>query len=294
MHLSLSEILLWMSAFFLMFAIFVILYFGLFSRRFTGMLSSKENKLLNDYGEFISHFTFPLFSIGGALIIYSTIVEQNEKDNINQFEKIYFKMIDVCRENRSNILMRSDPFEGEEVKGVHVFTKLYDQVWVTAREIHKKYPQINDTILADLSFSCSYTGLSSETNRIRVNSLLKKYSSLINIDTIIEHLDRFGDSVRMKNKTDVSFFIGNKTRLSTYFNEIFMSINYVLNQDNISSIKKEFYINMLVGQIGFFEKIITNLYLNSSIATKTHKNMRQYMLLNEDENLSFRRMLFIE
>lgn len=242
-----------MSAFFLMFAIFVIIYYGLFSRRFNGMFGSKENKLLNDYGEFISHFTFPLFSIGGALIIYSTIVEENEKDNLNHFEKIYFKMIDVCRENRSNILMLSDPFEGEEVKGVHVFTSLYDQVWVTAREIHKKYPQINDSILTDLSFSCCYTGLSSETNRSRLNSLLKKYSSSINIDTLISILDHYGDSVRVKNKTGVSFFIGNKTRLSTYYNEIFMSINYVLNQDNIDSIKKDFYINMLVSQIGFFE-----------------------------------------
>jgi hypothetical protein len=293
MFITLSDILLVISVIFIISAIIVIVYFAFYSSRFQGLLHKKgDRNILNDYSSFVSNFAGPLFAIGGSLILYSTIIEQNRKDNINRFESVYFKLVDYHRENNLNIKTSSDPFKGRELEGKQLFTNMYNHLKATSKLIHGIYPNITDSNLANISYQVFYIGKSSEPQRKQLKQSLKKYHGQIQIDTLFAVMDRFSDSIKTVNETRYHFFDGNKTKLSHYFTQYFNVVSYIFQQDFLTSEEKQFYLIMLQSQNGFYENIIINIYLMSDSATNEHKAMSEFAKLNKEEGEYIQQMLF--
>lgn len=293
MYLTLSDMLLIISVIFIISAIIVIVYFAFYSSRFQGLLQRKgDRNILNDYSSFVANFAGPLFAIGGSLILYSTIIEQNRKDNINRFESVFFKLVDYHRENNLNIKTSSDPFKGRELEGKQMFTNMYNHMKATTKLVHSIYPNITDSSLANISYQIFYIGKSSEAQRVQLRKSLKKYENQIQIDSLYAKLDAFSDSIRTVNETRYHFFDGNKTKLSHYFTQYFKVISYVLQQEFLTADEKAFYVEMLQSQNGFYENIIINMYLMSDSADKNHKSLSKYAELNEEEKEYVNMMLF--
>jgi hypothetical protein len=288
-----SDLLLIISVVFILSALFVIIYFAFYSSRFQGLLLKKSDRnILNDYSSFVSNFAGPLFALGGSLILYSTIMDQNKKDNLNRFESVYFKLVDYHRENNLNIKTSSDPFKGRELVGKQLFTNMYNQVKATTKLLHSNYPNVKDSNLANIAYQIFYIGKSSEAARMQLKKTLKKYKDEIVVDTLFNILDTYSDSVKSVNETKYPFFDGNKTKLSHYFLQYFNVISYVLQQEFLTSEEKEFYLTLLQSQNGFYENIIINLYLMSDSAHKEHKSMSKYVKLNQEENEYVNLLLF--
>jgi hypothetical protein len=240
----------------------------------------------------VSNFAGPLFALGGSLILYSTIIEQNRKDNINRFESVYFKLVDYHRENNLTIKTSSDPFKGRELEGKQLFTNMYNHLKATSKLIHGIYPDITDSSLANISYQLFYIGKSSESQRKQLKRSLQKYKGQIQIDTLFTILDRFSDSIKAVNETKYPFFDGNKTKLSHYFIQYFNVVYYVMQQEFLTPDEKQLYLKMLQSQNGFYENIIINLYLMSDSATSEHKTMKEFAKLSKEEAEYIQLMLF--
>ena len=292
MYLTLSDILLIISVIFIFSAIIVIVYFAFYSSRFNGLLKKGDRNILNDYSSFVSNFAGPLFALGGSLILYSTIIEQNRKDNLNRFEAVFFKLVDYHRENNLNIKTSSDPFKGREMVGKQLFTNMYNHMKATTKLVHSIYPDMKDSSLANISDQIVYIGKSSEAQRIQLSKSLKKYEGEIQIDSLYAKLDTFSDSIRTVNETRYHFFDGNKTKLSHYFNQYFKVISYVMQQEFLIPEEKVFYLDMLQSQNGFYENIMINLYLMSDSADTLHKSMSKYAQMKDEEQEYINLMLF--
>lgn len=274
MGIILADILLWGSGLFILGAVFIITYFSFISKRFKGMYRHNDRSILTEYSSFISSLTGPLFAIGGSLIIYSTIINQNQKENISHFETVFFKLLDYHRDNNNEIFTAHDPFRGNELKGKRVFTNFYNQLYVTTSLLKAKHNYLSQSELLNISFVVFYTGIASKSDSNDVVALLSRtYRNRNDIDLsgIISDLDEYSDSIRKKNKTKRHFYDGNKTRLSHYFKQFFDVLSYIHNQEHLSKEEKLYYSTILSNQNGLYEKIIFNSYINSSISPEDHK-----------------------
>lgn len=296
MTIDVSNILLYASVFFIVSAVLVIVYFGFISKRFKDMFNGSDSKTLNEFSQFVSSISGPLFAIGGSLIIYSTIIEQNQsndmqdyRDEINHFETIYFKNIEYHRDN-NKIMKVISPYSKNALEGRTAFININQILRDVVKVIKKRPNTLKDEDIANIAFQFFFIGIDDPTEREILDPMFKKYSRRINIDTLLKDCDT------ITHHDSVSHFLsGNKSRFTSYFDQFTNTLKLLdrfatkvdMNQED-----REFYANLLLQHNGHYEKSVMYFYLFSDSADDTVKKLaKKYIKPTKNDLIELSSML---
>jgi hypothetical protein len=265
-----------LSYYLLLFSLFLVIagsasyiYFGLFSKLFFKKNIKTTPETASSFGEFINGLTGPIFALAGFLIIYATIIDQNDINNLQQFESRFFKNLDFNRSNTLEISIVS-PKSCEKIVGNAVWVSCYQQIKTAYKLIEKdsllnKLPQ-NKKL--DIAFATFYFGYSN-VDTVRLSSHLKKLN--ISSDLQMKFINQLKELEHCE--ASKSYFLGISNKLGSFFNQYFSFINYVDRQKILSEDQKKEYIDMLNLQNDNFCQMAIYYYLNSSNCKKTDLNL---------------------
>ena len=266
--MNLSNSLLYLSAICFIVAILSSIYFGFFSKLFKNSLSNIKSTL--DFSQFIQNLLFPLFSIGGALIIYSTIIEQNVKANRNHFETVYFKNIEYHRDNNKEMSVRS-PYNAKIREGRAAFINFNAQIRSIVKLLKENYTKLNDDDASNLAFQMFYIGINGNTSEVLLDQTLNRYKNKISDslkDSTIKHF--ISNMITMsdaKKHDSINHFInGYKSKFSSYYNQYFSTIELLhkyAEDEGLSEYDVSYYANLLQQHDGHYEKSLLYMYLKS-------------------------------
>lgn len=281
--MKLSEILLNFSIVIIVVGFLIYVYFLFISQFFFSKKEKPSPERAATFGDFITGLTAPIFTLSGFLIIYATITDQKENNQIQQFESVFFKFLEYHRDNNEKIEI-IDPKTCSDIKG--------RQTWVTFREIVKKADEVleTDSTFAkltpdqkiDICYEVLYYGLGT-SDTTRLYSQLDNYQ--INHDTKISFFTKLR-AVEHCEKVNI-YFYGFSNVLGNYFQEYFTYINYVDKSVMIPEQEKYNYINMLISQNDYFCTAVQYFYIHSELAKKNHIDLaNKYKILdNVDKRL---------
>lgn len=280
--MKISEILLNFSVIIIVIGFLIYVYFLFISQLFFPRKEKTSPERASTFGDFITGLTGPLFTLSGFFVIYATIVDQKENNQIQQFESVFFKFLDYHRDNNEKIEIIG-PKSCNAIEG--------RQVWVTFRGIVKKayevldtdsvFTKLNEDQKIDICYEVLYYGLgTSDTTRLYAQ--LGVYQ--------IDHATRASFFAKLRTvehceKVSV-YFPGFSNILGNYFQEYFTYINYVDKSIMINEKEKSNYINMLISQNDYFCTAVQYFYIHSNLAKKEHVYLaNKYKIL---ENLDKR------
>lgn len=264
--MKLSEILLNSSVVIIIIGTLIYGYFIFISKIFFSKKEKTSPEKASRFGDFITGLTGPLFTLSGFFIIYATITDQKENNQIQQFESVFFKFLDYHRDNNEKIQIVA-PKSCTDIKG--------RQTWVTFRGIVKKAYEVLDTDSAftkldedqktDICYEVLYYGLgTSDTTRLyeQLNKYQLNYDNKISLFTKLR-------SVEHCEKVSI-YFYGFSNVLGNYFQEYFTYLSYIDKSDMITQEEKQKYANMLISQNDYFCTAVQYFYVNSSLAKEDH------------------------
>lgn len=264
--MKLSEILLNFSVVIIVIGFLIYVYYLFISQLFFTKKEKTSPERASTFGDFITGLTGPLFTLSGFFVIYATISDQKENNQIQQFESVFFKFLDYHRDNNEKIQIIG-PRTCNDIKG--------RQTWVTFRGIVRKayevldtdsvFTKLNEDQKIDICYEVLYYGLGS-ADTTRLYSQLDKY--LINHDTKLSFFSKLR-SVEHCEKVNI-YFYGFSNALGNYFQEYFTYISYVDKSTMISEKEKYNYVNMLISQNDYYCTAIQYFYIHSSLAKKEH------------------------
>jgi hypothetical protein len=289
MFSSLSEFLLISSVFFISSAILFIVHFVIFNKKFKSVYRSKDNKSLIDFSSFLNNIVGPLFAIGGALIIYSTIVEQNEKDNRHHFETVYFKNIEYHRDNNKGMSVVS-PYNGKIREGRSAFINFNALIRDIVTNIKKESQnKLDDEDISNLAFQMFYVGINDTTELVMLKNTFSRYKHKIDVKRLLERMNKISDSLK---DTSVRHLInGNKAKLSSYYSQYFSTIELLHNyaeEASLTDYQIEYYSNLLLQHDGHYEKSLLFMYLMSDSFKDENKSfLRKYIRFNKSDTIEF-------
>jgi len=257
------------------------LYFSFVSKLFFRKKERTTPEIASTFGEFINGLTGPIFALGGFLIIYATIMDQNDINNIQHFESLFYKQMDYHRDNNINISIKS-PKTCEEIKGGAVWVSFYSQI--------KKAYQIieNDSLLKkqpnnkkiDLAFATFYFGISN-IDTIRL------YSHFDKLNLTNESKPNYFSNLKSIEHCQAwkSYFPGYSNKLGAFIKQYFSFISYVDNQKTLTIEQKKEYTKLLHAQNDNYCEMVLYFYLESSLCEENeHKMILKYNLLPELES----------
>jgi len=264
--MKISEILLYISVIVIVIGFLIYIYFLFISQLFFSKKEKTSPERASTFGDFITGLTGPLFTLSGFLVIYATITDQKENNQIQQFESVFFTFLDYHRDNNEKIEI-VDPSTCNDIKG--------RQAWVTFRSIVKKAYEVLDTDSVfvkltedqkiDICYEILYYGLgTSDTTRL--------YSQLDNYE--IDHNTKISFFTKLRSVEHCEnvniFFYGFSNFLGNYFQEYFTYISYVDKSTMITEKEKYNYVTMLISQNDYFSTAVQYFYIHSSLAKKEH------------------------
>jgi hypothetical protein len=287
MFSSLSEFLLISSVFFISSATIFIVHFYLFNKKFKSVYRSKDNKSLIDFSSFANNIVGPLFAIGGALIIYSTIINNDDDDKLEHFETIFFKLLEYHRSNNQEMYIRRSPLTGQEIKGKSAFTNFNNQIRQAITISRNLDSTLDKEYVFDLAFQIFYIGINNKSEKELLHPIIKK---TIGEDKSLSLFEKC-DSIPTYSD-DVDYFDGNKTKLSAYFDQYFSALSYIERSNELlNRFNPSFYSHILNSQNGLYERILIYLYAQSSLATYEEKRLiNKYLPLSHIDKIELESM----
>ena len=261
--MKLSDLLIIISFILVVLGFSLYLYFAFVSRLFFEKKEKTTPEQASTFGEFINGLTGPIFALAGFIIIYATIRDQNELNNIQHFESFFFQQMDYNRGNNLDISIKS-PKSCEEIKGGAVWLSFYSQIKKAYHLIEK------DSILKtqakskkiDLAFSTFYFGISN-TDSVRLFSVMDKLN--LKEDSKINYVTQLKSTDQCPNWK--SYFPGYTNKLGSFLKQYFAFITFVDKQDIMTPKQKAEYIYMLNLQNDIFCQTTIYYYLESSLCT---------------------------
>jgi hypothetical protein len=269
--MRLSDILLLTSLALLLLGMLIYFYYIFYSKLFFSKKESITPDKASSFGEFMNGVTGPVFTLAGFLIIYATVSDQKENNEINQFESRFFQFMGYHRDNNEKIKIKS-PKTCEEISG--------RQTWVNLRGYFKgAYKRVNaDSAFKnlssdqklDLSFAVLYYGIGS-ADTVRLHTYLNKFTDEDSVKS------RFFRELRLvKHCDDVSvWFYGFSNVLKNYFEEYFQYIGYVDSNSFLSDMQKSEYIDLLISQNDDYCSSLHFFYLKSGMSKEEHVLLSQ-------------------
>jgi hypothetical protein len=275
-NFDLGNILIFSSAILIFLGLSFYLYFALYSKLFFSKNRELTPEKASTFGEFINGLTGPIFALSGFLIIYGTIINQNQVENIQQFESTFFKTLDFHRENIKSIQI-SSPKSCKQIEGVSVWVSFYSQISnaYSVIESDSNFFNLKKEDKLDLAFITFYYGLgSTDTTR-----LYKKLSSLNMAKASADSY--FFNLKSIKHCEDFSnYFVGYSSLFNSVVIEYFSYIQYIDELEFLEIEQKKKYIDLLVVQNNSFSNIVLHYYLNSSVVDNDH------LFLNKKYNVA--------
>ena len=259
--MKLSDLLIIISFILVILGFSLYLYFAFVSRLFFERKEKTTPEQASTFGEFINGLTGPIFALAGFIIIYATIRDQNEINNIQKFESLFFKQMDYNRENNLEISIKS-PKSCEEIKGGAVWVSFYSQIKKAYHLIEKDslLETLSKSKKNDLAFSTFYFGLSN-IDSVRLFSVMDKLN--LKEDSKINYIYQLKSADHCPNWK--SYFPGYTNKLGSFLKQYFAFIFFVDNQDILTPNQKAEYISMLNLQNGIFCQTTIYYYLESSL-----------------------------
>ena len=261
-----QDFLLYFSLFLILVSSIIFIYFSFFSKRFFKNTESSKAENSSMFGEFINGVTGPLFALAGFLVIYSTILDSNKTNQIQNFESSFFTMLKFHRENNREISISKNPFSCEERIGF--------QVWVNFKSQYDKASKIIDTCIIfnklnkdlknDLAFDIFYFGTSDKS----INKLIESKYKLIDKKKFKQLFDSIPHCEEKKE-----FFQGNKARLNLCLSNFFSTLLFIDHDINLDFEEKNKYVTILNSQNGSYEAMIYFYYYQSDHCSNEHKNV---------------------
>ena len=295
--MNLSNSLLYLSAICFIVAILSSIYFGFFSKLFKNSLSNVKSTL--DFSQFIQNTLFPLFSIGGALIIYSTIIQQNVITNRNHFEKIYFKNIEYHRDNNKEMSVKS-PYNSKIREGRAAFINFNAQIRSIVKLLKKNYTKLNDDDVSNLAFQMFYIGINGNTSEVLLDQTLKRYKNKMSdslkdliIKDFINNMIKMSDS--LKHDSTRHFINGYKSKFSSYYNQYFSTIELLhkyAEDEVLSEYDVSYYANLLQQHDGHYERSLLFMYLKSDSFKDENKVwLKKYIRFTYSDTIEYKSIM---
>ncbi len=260
--LSITNVLLNASVIIMILGLVVFIYYLFFSKLFFSRKEKVSPDKASSFGGFMSGLTGPLFTLAGFLIIYATIIEQRQINQIQNFESSFFQFVNFHRDNISEMTMKH-PKKGAVVTGHQAFVNYHFmyKIIYSVLDSSKTFSNYSTEKKKDLSFAVLYYG-TTDKDSIRLNKHLEKYSKS---KTDNEELFRILRAVPHGDEVP-SHFIGYSNVLSSYLNQFYDYIRFVDENTFLSEKDKNKYVQMLISQNGIFEINLLFYYTNSTIA----------------------------
>ena len=279
--MKLNDLLIIISLILVVLGFSLYLYFSLISKLFFQKKEKTTPELASTFGEFINGITGPIFALAGFLIIYATLMDQNDINNLQHFESLFYKQLDYNRENNINISIKS-PKTCEEINGGAVWVSFYSQIKKAYQIIENdrflKNEPLNKKI--DLAFATFFYGISKlDTARLysHINKLNLSANSNLNYVSNLKLLDHC--------QNWKSYFVGYSNKFGVFLKQYFSFIYYVDKQKTLTPKQKEEYIKMLNLQNDNFCQIIIYYYINSSLSsTEELRITEKYNILTDIDN----------
>jgi len=159
--MNISEFLIILSLALIALGLYAYIHFAIISNLFPLPKDTITSDRASAFAEFISGITAPIFALAGFLIVYATIMDQNNRENLNHFENHFYKLLDFNRSNYLEISI-SAPKTCKEIKGGAVWVSYYSQIR-KAYEIIETDSFINQMDAfrkVDLAFATFFYGIS--------------------------------------------------------------------------------------------------------------------------------------
>jgi hypothetical protein len=251
--------------------LWVFLHYLFVSKLFFSKKEGLSPEKASTFGDFISGLTGPIFTLAGFLIIYATIIDQKDVNQIQNFESVFFKLLEFHRENCRQLVINKTPKNCESRTGYASFVNLHMQyersftVFDTSA-MTKNYPFEKKL---DLSFSLFFLGSS---DSVMLCEFFEKNYPRINASKLHQQIMAIEHCPELK-----SYFDGNKARLNSFFNQFFAAIELIDHSDFLTKDQKDTYIRMITAQNGYYESNIIHYYIHSGISDKVQKKLyRKY------------------
>jgi NADH:ubiquinone oxidoreductase subunit 5 (subunit L)/multisubunit Na+/H+ antiporter MnhA subunit len=260
--LSITNVLLNASVIIMILGVLVFIYYLFFSKLFFSRKEKVSPDKASSFGGFMSGLTGPLFTLAGFLIIYATIIEQRQINQIQNFESSYFQFVNFHRDNINEMSMRH-PKKGAIVTGHQAFVNYHFMYKIIygVLDSSKTFSKYSTEKKKDLSFAVLYYG-TTDKDSIRISKHLEKYTK-----SKTENEDLFRILRAVPHGEEVpSHFIGYSNVLSSYLNQFFDYVRFVDENTFLSEKEKNKYVHMLTAQNGIFEINLLYYYTNSTIA----------------------------
>jgi hypothetical protein len=269
-----QDFLLYLSLFLILISSIIFIYFSFFSKRFFKNAESSIAENSSMFGEFINGVTGPLFALAGFLVIYSTILDSNKTNQIQNFESSFFTMLKFHRENNREISISKSPFNCEERLGFQVWVNFKSQIDKASKIIDTSmiFKDLNKEQRDDLAFEIFYFGTSDKSLK---KVLSKKYKKID--EKLFKKL--FDSIPHCEDKKE--FFQGNKARLNLCVSNYFSTLTFIDQVANLESKEKDKYITLLNSQNGSYESLIYYLFFKSDYCSEEFKRIYSKYCQNE-------------
>lgn len=248
-----------LSISFLLLGIGLTVYFAL-NKSFNDGSGIINPELASSYGSLISGVVGPIFSIVGFLILYITIVNQQESFNIQQFESKYFELIKFHRENVNQITYKPSSYKNEtEIFGRNVFIELKKQLgdlFIIIKPIIENVATIKRTKVDEISLNVTYLvfffGVGKNTKESLKSALIKQKLEPEIVDQIVNIIRE----EKTKYNPKIVYYGGHQSKLGFYFRHMYQTVKFVENQKFLSDDKKKEYIKIFRAQLTTYEQAI--------------------------------------
>lgn len=231
------------------------------------------------FGSIFSGIVGTLFAVAGAFLVYASFVTQNEQNNIQQIESVFYKLLDFHYENINQIKLENYNYnkQGINTEGRSAFIsmklQLIDVLTIVEECFAKLQIERNDDLIIDISYILFYYGLDESWNDFIASKIPSVQKGGL-LALLYFHKQEFNDHKRK------DIFKTNQTYLSAYMRNMYNAIKIIDENKTLSKKRKEKYIKVLRAQLSNPELYILYFNIRSRFGKKWKENdyIRKYEL----------------
>ena len=206
-------------------------------------------------GDFIGGYVGTLFALVSILFLYSTLKDQRESSETEKFENKYFALIELHRNNVSEIGIGKDFGKKIFVLLIREFRVIHSVVKELSTELKIHYSKPD---LCRIAYITLFFGVGPNSSRMLKAALRKFDDKLVNQLEFVLSRREFKNKIRSQRGFRFTPFEGHQPRLGHYYRHLYQSITYVDNQK--IDIDKYGYIKTIRAQLTTHEQAL--LFIN--------------------------------
>ncbi len=228
----------------------IYIHLFIFIEPFRGNTFKIDISKARDFGTFIGGYVGSIFILISLVLLFSTLKNQINIFQIQQFENKYFEMIRFHRENVKEISI------GER-KGRKIFLSLVREfkiIFIETKKISNLLKlNYDNKRLLDISYIIFFYGAVGTTSTEILKTTLKNEPKEF-VEKLISFFGRSQTEIRTKSKLLYKPFEGHQSRLGHYYRHLYQTVKYVDTQK--IKINKYDYLKTLRAQLSNHEQVL--------------------------------------